>query len=110
MLHSSFSSLNYLRRLPVSKVKIDRTFIEDLIHGSDDAAIATAIINMAKCLNLKVTPEGVETAAQLELLRKYACDEAQGFLLGPPLSVADASARLTAQCIREGEQSLRARG
>jgi len=77
--------LNYLKRLPVSKLKIDRSFIQDLSEGPDDVAIATAIINMAKCLNLKVTAEGVETETQLSLLRRHACDEAQGFFFGQPL-------------------------
>ena len=91
---TGYSSLNYLKRLPVSKLKVDRTFIQDLAHSSDDAAITTAIINMAKCLNLKVTAEGVESEAQLSLLRKYGCDEAQGYFFGKPLSAHEVTIKL----------------
>ena len=82
---TGYSSLNYLKQLPVTKLKIDRTFIRDLAENSSDAAITTAIINMAKCLKLKVTAEGVENEAQLSLLREYECDEAQGYFFGQPL-------------------------
>jgi len=92
---TGYSSLNYLKRLPVTKLKIDRTFIQDLAEGSDDAAITTAIINMAKCLKLKVTAEGVEREAQLSQLRKYGCDEAQGYFFGQPLSATEVTTKLT---------------
>ena len=91
---TGYSSLNYLKRLPVSKLKIDRTFTQDLAQSSDDAAITTAIINMAKCLNLKVTAEGVESEAQLSLLRKYGCDEVQGYYFGKPLSAHEVGIKL----------------
>jgi EAL domain-containing protein (putative c-di-GMP-specific phosphodiesterase class I) len=91
---TGYSSLNYLKRIPVTKLKIDRTFIQDLAEGSDDAAITTAIINMAKCLKLKVTAEGVERQAQLSQLRKYGCDEAQGYFFGQPLSATEVTKEL----------------
>lgn len=91
---TGYSSLNYLKRLPVTKLKIDKTFIEDLSAGSDDTAITTAIINMAKCLKLKVTAEGVEEEAQLLFLRNHGCDEVQGYLFGLPLTKAEAIARI----------------
>jgi len=82
---TGFSSLSYLKRLPVSKLKIDRTFIHDLQHDANDEAITAAIIQMAKCLRLKVTAEGVENQEQLRLLREHGCDDVQGFLFSKPL-------------------------
>lgn len=82
---TGFSSLSYLRQLPVSKVKIDRSFIRDLQHNPSDEAITSAIIQMAKCLHLKVTAEGVENESQLRVLREHGCDDVQGFLFSKPL-------------------------
>lgn len=82
---TGFSSLSYLKQLPVSKLKIDRSFIRDLQHNPDDEAITAAIIQMAKCLRLKVTAEGVENQGQLRLLRDHGCDDVQGFLFSKPL-------------------------
>lgn len=91
---TGYSSLNYLRQLPVSKLKIDRAFIRDLGEGKDDATITTAIIQLAKCLNLKVTAEGVEHEGQLALLRTYKCDEAQGYFFGKPIDAKQVAERL----------------
>jgi diguanylate cyclase (GGDEF)-like protein len=82
---TGFSSLSYLRQLPVNKLKIDRSFIRDLQHSGNDEAITAAIIQMAKCLRLKVTAEGVENEEQLRLLRDHGCDDVQGFLFSKPL-------------------------
>lgn len=82
---TGFSSLSYLKQLPVSKLKIDRSFIRDLEHSGNDEAITAAIIQMAKCLKLKVTAEGVENEGQLRLLRDHGCDDVQGFLFSKPL-------------------------
>ena len=82
---TGFSSLSYLKQLPVSKLKIDRSFVRDLQHNPSDEAITSAIIQMAKCLRLKVTAEGVENEGQLKLLRDHGCDDVQGFLFSKPL-------------------------
>ena len=82
---TGFSSLSYLKQLPVSKLKIDRSFISDLQHNPNDEAITAAIIQMAKCLHLKVTAEGVENENQLRVLRAHGCDDVQGFLFSKPL-------------------------
>jgi len=91
---TGYSSLSYLRQFPVTKLKIDRSFIRDVAVNPDDAAIATAIISMSKGLNLKVIAEGVEDEAQLSFLRNQACDEYQGYYFSRPLSVQDMARKL----------------
>ena len=76
---TGYSSMSYLRRFPIDKLKIDRSFISELTTNAADASIVRAIISLAHSLRLKVVAEGVETADQLELLRKLGCDQYQGF-------------------------------
>ncbi|MER8430565.1 putative bifunctional diguanylate cyclase/phosphodiesterase [Mesorhizobium caraganae] len=85
---TGYSSLGYLRRFPVDKIKIDRSFIHD-IDNRDTAAIVRSIIGLGAELGITVTAEGVETEAQLDILRKAGCVEAQGFLIGVPSKAAD---------------------
>ncbi|MDP2697315.1 bifunctional diguanylate cyclase/phosphodiesterase [Thalassospira sp.] len=81
---TGYSSLNYLKRLPINAIKIDRSFIRDVTSDPDDAAITNTIIMMGRNLGLRVIAEGVETTAQLDLLRHQGCDEVQGFLFSEP--------------------------
>jgi diguanylate cyclase (GGDEF)-like protein len=76
---TGYSSMSYLRRFPIDKLKIDRSFINDLTTNTDAASIVKAIISLAHSLRLKVVAEGVETAGQLEQLRELGCDQFQGF-------------------------------
>lgn len=91
---TGFSGLSHLRRMPVDGVKIDRSFIADMLRDPDDLALTTAIIAMAHSLGITVVGEGVETAGQLDMLRERGCDRAQGFWLGHPMSNSDIILRL----------------
>jgi diguanylate cyclase (GGDEF)-like protein/PAS domain S-box-containing protein len=82
---TGYSSLNYLKQFPIDVLKIDRTFVDGLPFGEQDAQIVRAIIAMAHSLNLAVIAEGVETQEQLEFLREHDCDEVQGYLFGRPM-------------------------
>jgi EAL domain-containing protein (putative c-di-GMP-specific phosphodiesterase class I) len=81
---TGYSSLSYLKNFPVSTLKIDRSFIVDVTHRPDAAAITMAIIALARAMELEVVAEGVETRAQADFLRKRGCQKAQGYLLGRP--------------------------
>ncbi|MCG6932888.1 MAG: bifunctional diguanylate cyclase/phosphodiesterase [Gallionella sp.] len=83
------SSLAHLKRFPIDSVKIDRAFIKDMPGNIDDVAIAKTIVAMAKALDLSTVAEGVETDAQLELLKTLGCDEIQGYLFSRPLPADD---------------------
>ena len=84
---TGFSSLSYLRYLPIKKIKVDRSFVSNLGHNTKDAAICKGIITLAKELELQVVAEGVETQAQLDYLKAQCCDLYQGYLLARPMSL-----------------------
>ncbi len=86
---TGFSGLSHLRRVPVDGVKIDRSFVADVLRDPDDLALTTAIIAMAHSLGITVVAEGIETEGQYAILRERGCDQGQGFWLGRPMSTDD---------------------
>ncbi len=85
---TGFSSLGCLQRFPFSKIKIDRAFISGLPESEESQAIVRSVIGLGQSLGMRVTAEGVETAAQLEWVR-HGCDEAQGYLLSRPVPASE---------------------
>lgn len=94
---TGYSSLSHLKRYPINKLKVDQSFVRDIGHDSHDRAIVKAIIALAQSLNMRAVAEGVETEVQMAYLRSLKCDEAQGYLLGRPMSAQAASKLLTDQ-------------
>ncbi len=83
---TGYSSLSYLKKYPVQRLKIDKSFIDDLEDNEEDQALVSGILSLASSLSLKTVVEGVETQAQLELLRQYGSPMIQGYLLAKPIS------------------------
>ena len=82
---AGFTSLAHLRQLPVDALKIDLSFVRGATTDADDASVVTAVIAVAHSLGLRVVAQGVESEAQVVLLRSLGCDEVQGFLWSPPV-------------------------
>jgi PAS domain S-box-containing protein len=95
---TGYSNLNYLKRFPVDKIKLDQSFVRDLTTDPDDLSISRAVIAMAHGLRLEVIAEGVETEGQLALLAQNGCDEIQGYLFSRPVPAAEC-----ARMLREGK-------
>jgi len=94
---TGYSSLSYLKEFPIDTVKIDQSFVRDLSQGSNDGAIVSAVISMARALKLHVVAEGVETEEQLAILRREHCETIQGFLCSRPLPAEEFEAVLAAR-------------
>jgi EAL domain-containing protein (putative c-di-GMP-specific phosphodiesterase class I) len=92
---TGYSSLSYLKRFPIDNLKIDISFIREIAIDPDTASIVTAIISMARTLNLKTIAEGVETEEQLKILHLLKCDMGQGYYFSKPLPAKDAEKLLT---------------
>jgi EAL domain-containing protein (putative c-di-GMP-specific phosphodiesterase class I) len=81
--------MSYLRRFPIDKLKIDRTFVKEMTSRAEDASIVRAMVSLAHSLNLKVVAEGVETDDQLALLQQLGCDQYQGYHFSAALSAKE---------------------
>ena len=93
---TGYGSLTYLKAFPLDTIKIDQTFVRNLLPGSDDAAIVRATINLGQSLGLSVIAEGIETKEVAELLAQEGCDEGQGYLIGKPIPAAEFEERFLA--------------
>ena len=82
---TGYSSLAYLKKFPISTLKIDRSFVIGVPQDENDCAIAQAIVTMGKQLRQEIVAEGVETCEQMNYLRQLGCDQLQGYLYSPPL-------------------------
>jgi diguanylate cyclase (GGDEF)-like protein/PAS domain S-box-containing protein len=94
-----YSSLTLLKKLPIETVKLDRTFLQDALSNTGDAGLVTAVVVMAHAMNLKVVAEGIETDAQLQFARAQRIDQAQGYLIGPPVEAVKLSSQFPAKLI-----------
>jgi EAL domain-containing protein (putative c-di-GMP-specific phosphodiesterase class I) len=90
---TGYSSLSYLKNFPIDTLKIDKSFVDEIVTDSKDAAIARTIVQLAENLGLRTIAEGVETEEQVNMLRLMGCDEFQGFYFSKPMSVADIEAQ-----------------
>jgi EAL domain-containing protein (putative c-di-GMP-specific phosphodiesterase class I) len=93
---TGYSSLGYLRSFPFDKIKIDKSFVNDIIDNREAQEIMHVIILLGNALGMRVTVEGVETKSQFDRLRREGCDEIQGYFISPPKPAADVPVLLAA--------------
>jgi EAL domain-containing protein (putative c-di-GMP-specific phosphodiesterase class I) len=91
---TGFGSLSHLKKLPIDRLKVDRSFVGDMETNADNMAIVRTIAHLGQSLGIKVTIEGVETQSQLTLLRAMGCDTMQGYLFSKPMHAAQVAAFL----------------
>lgn len=103
---TGYSSLSYLTSFPISKIKIDRSFVTKLPGDKNALAVVTAIVGLAKSLNLKVVAEGIETAEQFDCLAKLGCQYGQGYLFGNPLPAVEATKLLEMRSTRSALSNI----
>lgn len=103
---TGYSSFAHIQRLPISTLKIDRSFVGSVQENPDDATIVKAIINLAHSLNMRVIAEGAELSAQVEFLREHRCDQVQGYFFSRPVSYADLLVLLELERERGFESAL----
>ena len=89
---TGYSSLSYLRRFPFDKIKIDQSFVQSLMRGTDSIAVIRAVVGLGKALSMEVLAEGVETAEQRDILWEEGCDQLQGYLFSRPCAAQDVQA------------------
>jgi diguanylate cyclase (GGDEF)-like protein/PAS domain S-box-containing protein len=102
---TGYSSLSYMRRFPIDTLKIDQSFLRDVVSDSDNASIVQAVIGMGKSLHMRVVAEGVETGGQLHFLQEHACPEGQGYYLARPAAAKHVT-RLLEMDSTEGSRDL----
>jgi EAL domain-containing protein (putative c-di-GMP-specific phosphodiesterase class I) len=96
---TGYSSLSYLTRFPIDALKLDQSFVHEIISSSNDAIVVSAVISMGKSLKHRIIAEGVETAEQLAFLQAHGCDEGQGHYFGRPVA-AQQFAKVLARGVR----------
>ena len=101
---TGFSSLTYLRKLPFSRIKIDQSFVADMLSQPDSAAIVKSVLSLASDMHIAVVAEGIETAEQLAFFRNTSCEEAQGYFIGRPMSADRVSALLSLRAMSDAPQ------
>jgi EAL domain-containing protein (putative c-di-GMP-specific phosphodiesterase class I) len=98
---TGFSSLSHLRQLPVSELKVDKSFVSTMTTNEHDAVIVRALIDLGRSLGLRTVAEGVESTDAWDMLKDFGCEEAQGYLLSRPIPAAQFTAWLARQQVRQ---------